>query len=164
MRLEREAREPALIQIREHARQPSREPDAVEAEHRLQNRNRIAEAQCAEEHPRKMDEQERHNPSQNRIHLKPGQFPVAADDTCQSVHDAPDQERPSGAVPDARHQEDDEDIDVCPHFPFAVPAERDVDIRRQKMRQCDMPAAPEILDVARLIGRIEVQRQADVEQ
>jgi hypothetical protein len=43
-----------------------------------------------------------------------------------------------------------------------VAAERDVEVAQQEARQRDVPAAPEVDDVDRLVGAVEVDRQAHV--
>src|SRR3954464_944407 len=75
----------------------------------------------------------------------------------------PNDERPVGAMPKAADQHSEEKIAVGMPFTVTIPAERDVDVVSQTPRQRDVPAAPEVGRVERLVGRIEVDRDSQPE-
>ena len=77
---------------------------------------------------------------------------------------APGDEGPVGAVPETRQQEDDEGVAHHLGFRDAAAAQRDVDEIPEPSRQSEVPAAPELGDVAAEIRHVEVAHQLDSEQ
>ncbi len=77
---------------------------------------------------------------------------------------APDDERPAGAVPEAADQHRQHQVAVRDHLALAVAAERDVEVVAQPARQRHVPAAPEVLQRDRGVGRVEVLRELEAEQ
>jgi len=59
--------------------------------------------------------------------------------------------------------EHQKDIDIGADGALAAPAEREIEILRQKARQRKVPALPELLDRGGLVGGVEVDRQRDVD-
>ena len=85
------------------------------------------------------------------------------DDVQQTMSEAPQQEGPGCTVPDATEHEDDQDVeDPSPEL-HAAAAEGDVDIVAEPGGEGDVPAAPEFLQVERLVGETEVLFQRDAE-
>ena len=78
--------------------------------------------------------------------------------------ESPGEESPVGAMPEAADEEDDKG--VAHHLPLAdtTAAQRDVDVVTEPGGQRDMPAAPELGNVAAEIGVGEVAAQADSEE
>ncbi|KDA51785.1 hypothetical protein L963_1498 [Leuconostoc mesenteroides subsp. cremoris T26] len=87
-------------------------------------------------------------------------IPQVIDGQEGAVQRAPQHEGPGGAVPQAAEQHRDEEIHVAAPRPLAIASQRHVEVVAQEGRQRDVPAAPELDDVGRLVGRIEVERQA----
>ena len=77
---------------------------------------------------------------------------------------APEDEMPRRAVPQAGQRHRHHQVEIEPPGAAAAAAERDVDVVAQPARQRHVPAPPEIDDVERPIGRVEVERQLDAEQ
>ncbi len=77
---------------------------------------------------------------------------------------SPADERPVGAVPEAADKEYNQR--VAHRLPLAAPAsaQRDVDVVAEPGGERYVPAAPELGDVSREIGEIEVAHQVDAEQ
>ena len=91
--------------------------------------------------------------------------PEAVDDLSDAMEQPPEQEGPPGgrATTSAEQERNDE---IAEHDRFAAPvaAERNVNIIAQEAAERHVPAPPEILDAERLVRRIEVLRQLDVEK
>ena len=81
----------------------------------------------------------------------------------RAMHEAPNEERPSGAVPDPADEEDNHDIEISAHSSPAVSAERDVEIFCEEAAQGHVPAVPELRDAPRLVWQVEVLRQFDAD-
>ncbi len=81
-----------------------------------------------------------------------------------AVHAAPEDEGPAGAVPEAAEQHGHDEVHVGAAAALAVAAQRDVQVVAQPARQGDVPAAPEVLDGARRVRRVEVLGQLEAEQ
>src|ERR1019366_5956562 len=67
------------------------------------------------------------------------------------------------AVPEAAERERNEGVQAPPGPALPAAAERDVDVVADPEAERDVPADPEILQVARRIGPVEVLRKADAE-
>ena len=93
----------------------------------------------------------------------PQRLPGVVDHQVDAVQPAPDHEGPAGAVPQPAEQHRDHQVGVAARRAAPVAAERDVEVVAQEARQRDVPAAPEVDDVDRLVGAVEVDREADVE-
>ena len=76
---------------------------------------------------------------------------------------APDDEIPPRPVPKPAKEHGEEKIEVAPPAAEAVAAERDVEVVAEKTGEGDVPAPPEIDDVAGFVGRVEIERKRDVE-
>ena len=74
---------------------------------------------------------------------------------------APDHEGPVGAVPEPAQDHHRHQVDVGADGPAAVPAERDVEIVAQPVRQRDVPASPELGDGPADIGEAEVLQEVE---
>ncbi|MNF95653.1 hypothetical protein D3C84_784160 [compost metagenome] len=66
-------------------------------------------------------------------------------------------------MPEASQQHGDHQVEQAPGFAAAVAAQGDVQVVPQEARQGDMPAPPELGDVAGAVGGEEVQRQDHAE-
>ena len=86
------------------------------------------------------------------------------EDQCSAVKRAPQHEHPACAVPESAQYEGCHEVQVDPRRGATIAAERDIEVIAQVAAERHMPPAPEILDVQRLVGRIEIDRQPDVEQ
>ncbi|MNL53415.1 hypothetical protein D3C87_1766590 [compost metagenome] len=73
---------------------------------------------------------------------------------------APDDEIPPGAMPQAAQHHGDHQVQVAPRGAAALAAQRDIQVVAQEARQGHVPAAPELRDIARFVGRVEIERQA----
>ncbi len=69
---------------------------------------------------------------------------------------APGDEGPRRAVPEAPEEHGDEQVAVGARGALAVAPERDVEVVAQPRREGDVPAAPEVREVAREVGRAKV--------
>ena len=67
-------------------------------------------------------------------------------------------------MPQSAYKKYRHDIHTGSHTPPPVAAQRDVDISCEKPGQRHVPTFPEIPDIDRLIGTVEVFRQMDSEQ
>ena len=159
---------------RQIRRERRRDRHAIQARHAAQDGERIVEARCAEEHPADDDCNEGNQPrdrspsdcrllirvlSEALAHCRP----AVVDDEIHAVQTAPEDERPARAVPQPAEQHRDDQVQVASRRPLAVAAERDVEVVAQKARQRHVPAPPELDDVLRLVGRVEVERQLHAE-
>ena len=77
---------------------------------------------------------------------------------------APDDERPVRTMPQATGQEDGKRIAHLLPLPLAAAAQRDVQVIDEPRVERDVPAAPELGDVAAEVRHIEVALQRDAEQ
>ena len=77
---------------------------------------------------------------------------------------APGDERPVGAVPEAAQEEDDKGVAHHLGLRYAAAAQGDVDIIAEPSRQGDVPATPELGDVAAEVRHVEVAHQLDTEK
>src|ERR1700676_5037900 len=87
-----------------------------------------------------------------------------AHDLPDPVDPAPGHEVPGRAVPEAT--EDHRDHDVPGHGPLwsAASPERDVEVVAQPPGQGHVPTTPEVLEVARRVGRVEVVGEPEPEE
>ena len=117
----------------------------------------------AEEKPEPIDDAKRGEPTEvlRKFLLPFVQEPVAAHE--EAVQGAPQDKGVVRAVPKSAEEEDNHDIDVGPDGAFPVSAQWDVDVLGEKLRQGDVPAFPEIFDGKRLVRRIEIHRQGDIQ-
>ena len=86
------------------------------------------------------------------------------DDQGDAVQEAPEDERPAGAVPEPAEHHGEHQVHVGARAALAVAAERDVQVVAQPARQRHVPAAPELLHRARRVRRVEVVRQLEPQQ
>ena len=77
---------------------------------------------------------------------------------------SPSNECPIRTVPETRQQEDDEGVPDDLGLRDTAAAQGDVDVIPEPSRQGDVPAAPELGDVAAEVGHVEVAHQLDPEQ
>src|SRR5699024_4596418 len=77
---------------------------------------------------------------------------------------SPGHEGPACAVPDSAQQENEDEVRIHTGPSLPVSAERDVYILTEKAAQSDVPPSPEIDDINRLIGGIEVHGDLHTEQ
>ena len=135
----------------------------VHHEHGPHDGDGVREGGCPEEDPADRDEDEGANPLQGG--MKP--VPLAAEETVEhaggSVEQAPEQEEPACAVPEAAGQEDDHEVQAGADRTPAAAAQREVDIIGQEAGEGDVPALPELPDIHALVRGVEVHGDADVE-
>ncbi|MNE19140.1 hypothetical protein D3C80_1122090 [compost metagenome] len=81
-----------------------------------------------------------------------------------AVQCAPDNEVEARAMPQTGNQHGQQHVQVAAPYTPAIAAERDVHVVTDEQRQADVPAAPELLEVARGIRRIEVVGQTESQQ
>ena len=93
---------------------------------------------------RKPFQQARSTGSTGSIRSQPGLGDAMADQD-QAVVDAPEDEGPGGAVPEAAEDHREHQVAVCPQHAAAAAAERDVQVVPQPLRQADVPSGPESL-------------------
>lgn len=80
------------------------------------------------------------------------------------MHGAPDHKGPGGAVPEPAQQKSNEKIAQGAGSAAAVAAERDIKIIPQPAGKRNVPAPPEILNIAGLVRRVEVPGQMNIEK
>ena len=80
------------------------------------------------------------------------------------MEESPGEEGPVGAVPETAEQEDDEGVAYDFGLADAAAAEGDIDVVAEPGGEGDVPAAPELGDVAAEVGHVEVAPQADTEE
>ena len=76
----------------------------------------------------------------------------------------PHHERPAGAVPQPAEEHGEEQVDAGPQLALPVAAEPDVQVVAQPAGQRHVPAAPEVLQRAGGVRRVEVLRELDAEE
>ena len=81
----------------------------------------------------------------------------------EALIDAPDDERPRGAMPEAAEDHGQHQVAIDPESPAAVASQRDVKVIAQPLREADVPSAPEVLGAGREIGEVEVQRELEAQ-
>ena len=81
----------------------------------------------------------------------------------RAVEQAPDDEVPAGAVPEAAEEEHRDEVAVGLPRRHAVAAERHVEVVAEPRRQRHVPAAPELLDGVGDVRPAEVLRKAEAE-
>src|SRR5437870_4356533 len=77
---------------------------------------------------------------------------------------APEHEVVAGPVPESAEQHRQEKVSVLFDPAFAIAAERYVKVVAQPAGERDMPAPPELRDVRRAVGVVEVFRQFEAEE
>lgn len=76
----------------------------------------------------------------------------------------PGEEGPVGPMPEATDKKDDKRVAHHLGFAYTAAAQRDVDIVAEPGGERDVPAAPELGNVAAEIGYLEVTHQVDAEE
>ena len=77
---------------------------------------------------------------------------------------APKDETDRRPVPQSAQEHRDHQVRVGAEAPLAVAAQRDVEVILQPRGEGDMPAAPELGDRGRLVGRVEVDVEPEAEE
>ena len=144
--------------------------NAIQAHHGTQDGDGGVGAGGAKEHPADHNHQESqadpHGPPgrgrarQVVAEARPQRLPGLVQHQIEAVQAAPYDEGPARTVPQAAQQHRRHQVDIAPGRPLLVATQRNVEIVAQEARQRHVPAAPEIGDVHRLVGRVEVQWQA----
>lgn len=119
---------------------------------------------CAEEDPSEVDEREGEEPAEGRSAGAADFLPDAVEGGGGAMQCSPDHEGPSGSVPDTADEERKEQVGASAREGASVAAQGDIDITFEPSRQGHVPTAPKILDIERLIRRVEIFRQPDTEQ
>jgi hypothetical protein len=86
------------------------------------------------------------------------------DDKSQTVQSAPNDKIPGGAMPEAAEQHRQHQVAPGEPFRTAISTERDVEIVPQPGAERNVPASPEIGNVRREVGKIEVDRELVAQQ
>ncbi|MNR44421.1 hypothetical protein D3C85_1631620 [compost metagenome] len=81
-----------------------------------------------------------------------------------AVDDAPKNELPARAVPEARHKKGHHDRKIKIKASAAFPVKASENIIRQELGQRHMPALPIFPEITRPVRRVEVMRQPDVKE
>lgn len=81
-----------------------------------------------------------------------------------SVEETPGDECPSGPVPQPAQQHRDEQVQIGSRSATAVATERNVEVITEPGGQGDVPASPELGDVAGEIGLVEILGQLNAQQ
>ena len=122
-------------------------PAGGAAEHGLQVQERAGEVGRREEHPAAHDEQHGQKVADRRGDaFQPVAQHEFFEDEQHAVEQAPEDEVPGGAVPEAGQQPDDQQVEDDPRCLPPVAAERDVHIVPEPGGQGDVPPAPEVGD------------------
>src|ERR1700745_1550343 len=74
---------------------------------------------------------------------------------------APGHECPTRPVPQSTEEHGDHNVRVPPPGSSPVAAQRNIEVVPQEPRKRDVPSSPKIDNRTRLVGRTEVDRQAD---
>src|SRR5574343_1976995 len=85
------------------------------------------------------------------------------DDEIDAMQGTPEYERPASTVPKAAEHHGQQQVDVTLQCSIPVATERNIEIVTQESGQGHVPTSPEIGDIQRLVGRIEIVGQADIE-
>ena len=80
-----------------------------------------------------------------------------------AVQAAEHHEGPARAVPDTGHQKGQEKIQVATRRTTLVGPQRGVNIAHDKIAERNMPVAPDLSDIARPVGAVEIDGQPDTE-
>lgn len=82
----------------------------------------------------------------------------------QRMDEAPQHKSPIGAMPETADQENEKC--VSDRIPFAIsrPTKRDVQVVSEPSRKRDVPTTPELGDVSREIGHLEIGHQSNAKQ
>ena len=86
---------------------------------------------------------------------------LAREHHAKGMEHAPDRERPIGPVPNARHEERDEQVAVRVQRAVAAAAQGDVDVIAEPGGKADVPPRPEIAQPAGQVGIVEIQDQVE---
>ena len=78
----------------------------------------------------------------------------------QPLVDAPEDEGPGRAMPEAAEDHRQHQVAVGPQRAAAAAAQRDVEVVAQPVREADVPAAPEVPGAGREVRQVEVERAA----
>src|SRR6266851_8181766 len=89
-------------------------------------------------------------------------YPIKAEQ--HSVVASPKDKSPTGSVPQPAEQHRNHHVPVRHPPCAAIAAQRKVEVVAKASGERNVPAAPELGDVSRLVRRIEILRQADSEQ
>lgn len=124
----------------------------------------VGKAVGAEENPRKADDDEGDSPVQQFAESAELAFADAygffyAEDN--AVQRALCHESPVGAVPDAADKEGDEEVEIVACTPYAVAAQRNVEVVHEPCAERYVPPFPELADRGGEIGTVEVLHQAE---
>ena len=137
---------------------------ASEPQHGRQEVARHSDRFGAEQDPAHHHGQQRIGPAQD------GSGPRVELDQAHSLHDqqhavvqAPQHERPTGAVPQAAQEEDQQQIEIDPRQRNAAAAQGNVDVIPQPRGKRYMPAPPEVLDRTGDIGVVEVLHELEAQ-
>ena len=89
---------------------------------------------------------------------------LTGDNQHESVVQAPKHKGPVGTMPQTTQDEHDHRVENLAGLGAATAAQREIDILGEPCHQCNVPAVPEFLHVAREIGHLEVGGQSDAKQ
>ena len=139
-------------------------------QHQLHGAHRIG----AEEQPAEADQVESHEDtgqSADRMHLVSRDFGAGDDREPElvqrqryAVQRPPQHEADRRAVPQPAENHGDEQVEIGAQAPLAVAAQRDVEIVAEPHRERDVPPPPEFGDRGRVVGGVEVLREAEAQQ
>ena len=128
----------------------------------------------AEHQPPQADDVERQEHARRAappVHLRSGGLgarneghPELVQRQSRAVQSAPKDETHRRAVPQSAQQHRQEQVAVGPDAALAVAAQRDVEVVAQPRRERDVPPPPELGDRRRLVGCVEVFREAEAQQ
>ena len=128
----------------------------------------------AEHQPPQADDVERQEHARRAappVHLRPGGLgarneghPELVQRQGRAVQSAPEDETHRRAVPQSAQQHRQEQVAVGPDAALAVAAQRNVEVVAQPRRERDVPPPPELGDRRRLVGCVEVLREAEAQQ
>ena len=131
--------------------------------HRINDIPRIVKILRAEEYPQNGNAKERHAPVHNVRESDVQPPPLVVHHESYTVHRAPEHERPACTVPESDNEHGNEQIaHLCP-LPMAIAAERDIEVLTHPEAERHVPSAPEVDDAPRLIRRIEVHGEFQIE-
>ncbi len=88
----------------------------------------------------------------------------AEEGEADTVEEPPEDEGPADAVPEAAKEKDDDGIDVTSTLPASGVGKREIDIVAEPVGEGDVPATPEVGEVDRLVGAVEVVGDSQTEE
>lgn len=138
---------------------------AVHPEHPLDDRQGPLDVLGTKKDKGDVDEVKGDEPGKKLRHLQLALLPDVIDHQPRAVHPPPDDEGPTGTVPEPRneHRNEDRDQRTVKGDLTEGAQNRCIEVGSDEIGQGHVPALPEVDHAGRAVGAIEVDRQLDIE-